>query len=291
MKRTIFTGVILLAGVAGLWAQQKGGKAPSTQQPLQSGQAAAAPKGPMPKSKGEQEAVVAMIKAQGNPDEVIKAAEALINTYADTDFKDTALFMEAASYQQKGDREKSQIYAERTVAANPKHYQALLMLSEATVQGTREHDLDRDDKLNRADKYANDAIAALNEAQKPNPQITDQQWEDIKKDLVAEAHDALGMTALQRKNYDVAIKEFKASVDGMALPQPAFEVRLASAYQAAGKYDEAIAVAEKVMNEPQTPQQIKSVAQAVRAGSVVAKNGGKAPATQAAPPQVEIKKQ
>ena len=48
---------------------------------------------------------------------------------------------------------------------------------------------------------------------------------------------------------------------------------------------------DQVMNDPQTPQQIKSVAQAVRAGSVVAKNGGKSPAQPAPPPQVEIKKQ
>jgi hypothetical protein len=81
------------------------------------------------------------------------------------------------------------------------------------------------------------------------------------------------------------------AVDGAAHPQPAFEVRLASAYQQAGKNDEAITTAEKVMAEQQTPQQIKSVAQAVRAAAVVAKNGGKPVNAPAPPPQVDIKKQ
>jgi tetratricopeptide (TPR) repeat protein len=163
------------------------------------------------------------------------------------------------------------------------------MLADLTVQQTREHDLDRDEKLAKADKYANDAIATITAAAKPNPQLSDQQWEEAKKDLIAQAHDALGMSALQRKNYDVAITELKSAVDGAAHPEPAFEVRLASAYQQSGKNDEAITLAEKIMAEAQTPQQIKSVAQAIRAAAVVAKNGGK-PASQNAPPQIEVKK-
>lgn len=286
MKRLILAGLMLvLAGAPGLMAQKgKKGDAPAAAQGDQ-------PKGPMPKSKGEQDALVAMFNAQGKPDDLIAAAESLLSKYADTDFKDTALFFEANAYRQKGDRDKAQVFAERTLQANPKNFQASLMLSELIAQTTRENDLDKDDKLAKADKYANDAIATLGAATKPNSQMTDQQWEDAKKDLVAEAHDSLGMSALLRKKYDAAINEFKMSIDGAAHPEPAFQVRLASAYSSAGKYDDAIAAADKVMNDAQTPTQIKQVAQSIRAGATVAKQkaagGGGAPA----PPQVEIKKQ
>ncbi|MBZ5575556.1 MAG: hypothetical protein LAP40_03225 [Acidobacteriia bacterium] len=288
MKRTMIAGMLALAaGVTGLMAQKgkdKGSDAPAAT-------AAPAATGPKVKSAEEGKAVTALVQAQGNPDKVIAAAEDLLTKYADTEFKDTALYMEAVSYQQKGDREKMQLYAERTVAANPKQFQASLMLAEATVQQTREHDLDRDEKLAKADKYANDAISAINEAAKPAPQITDQQWTEAKKDLIAEAHDALGMSALLRKNYDGAISELKLAVEGAAHPEPAFQVRLASAYQSAGKYDESIATAEKVMNDPLAAQQIKQIAQAIRAGSVVAKNKASGQgATPNAPSQVEIKK-
>jgi lipopolysaccharide biosynthesis regulator YciM len=284
MKRTILTGVLVLAtGVSGLMAQKNKKDQPQTKEQQQS----AAPK----MSPGEQQALMALIQAQGKPDETIVAAENLLTKYADTTYKDTALFMEAIAYQQKGDKDKMQIFAERTLAANPKYFQASLLLADLTVQQTREHDLDRDEKLAKADKYANDAIATVTAAAKPNPQLSDQQWEEAKRDLIAQAHDALGMSALQKKNYDLAITEFKASVEGAAHAEPAFQVRLASAYQQSGKNDEAIALAEKVMNDAQTPQQIKSVAQAIRAAAVVAKNGGKPLNAPAPPPQVEVKKQ
>jgi tetratricopeptide (TPR) repeat protein len=249
-----------------------------------------AKKGPAPKSQNELKAVQAVFTAsqQNNPDGVITAAEDLLSKFKDTDFKDTVLMMEAQSYQQKGDKDKAIIYAERSLAANPNNFQAALMLADLTVQGTREHDLDRDEKLAKADKYANQAITAVTAAEKPNPQLSDQQWADFKKDTISQAHDALGMSALDKKDYDKAISELKMAVEGAAHPEPAYQVRLASAYQSAGKNDEAIALAEKVMNDSQVPQQIRSVAQSIRASAVLAKNGGK-PATQnAAPPQVEI---
>src|SRR5262249_35813220 len=107
MKRTILTGLLVLAvTLPGLMAQKKK-KGQDQSQPAQQ---QAAPKGPAPKSKGELEALQALFNSQGNPDEVIKNAENLLTKYADTDFKDTALFMEADAYQRKGDVEKAQVY-------------------------------------------------------------------------------------------------------------------------------------------------------------------------------------
>jgi tetratricopeptide (TPR) repeat protein len=282
MKRTILTGILMLAVAATAIAADK------KQQPT--GQAAAQPKGPTPKSQDELKALQALFAAGGKPDDVIAAAENVLTKFPNTDFKDTCLFMEADAYRQKGDKEKMQIFAERTLQANPNHFQADLMLAEAIVQTTREHDLDRDDKLAKANKYANDGIAAVNAAAKPNPNLSDMQWEELKKDLIAQAHDVLGMSALVGKKFDVAIPELKMAVEGGAHPEPAYSVRLASAYQGAGQNDEAIATAEKVMNDPTVPAPIKSVAQSVRAQAVLAKKGGGGSAGNAPPPQVEVKR-
>ena len=272
MKRSIRTAAITAAiGITALMAQQgKKGNAPKV-------------------SPAEAQAIQAVQDAlqKNNPDGVITAADNVLSKFKDTVFKDTILLWEAQAYQQKGDKDKAVIYAERALEANPNNYQAALILADITVQGTREHDLDRDEKLARADKYANQAIASVTGAEKPNPQVSDQQWADYKKDMIAQAHDALGMSALDKKDYDKAISELKMAVEDAAHPEPAFQVRLASAYQSGGKNDEAIATAEKVMNDSTVPQQIRSVAQSIRASAVMAKNGGK-PATQNAPPQVEI---
>ena len=88
--------------------------------------------------------------------------------------------------------------------------------------------------------------------------------------------------ALTRKKFDVAIAEFKAAIQGD--DQPAYEVRLASADQQAGKYDEAISTCDKVLADPQLHPQIKQVAQSIRA--MAAQQKAKPPA----PPQPEVKK-
>jgi len=268
MKRTILAGFLVVAtGIACLMAepqaQQKGQKGQAQQAP--SGQ----PKGPAPKSQGEAQALMALQSAQGNPDATIKACEDLLTKYADTDFKEIALYMEAMAYQQKGDSDKAQIFAERVLQVNPNDFQANLMIGEILAQHTRENDLDREEKLTRADKLLNSVIEQLKTAPKPNPQLPDAQWEEAKKYTTAEAHNDLGLIGLTRKKYDVAISEFKTASD--LDPQPAYQVRLASAYQQSGKNDEAIAICDKLLADASLHPQIRQVAQAVKAAATQGK--------------------
>jgi tetratricopeptide (TPR) repeat protein len=254
MKRMILTGILALAtGMTALMAQQ----------PAQQGKQGLVPN---TKSPGESQAVVALMQAQGNPDAMIKAAEDLVTKYTDSFYKETALLFEANAYKEKGDIEKAMVYGEQVLKVNPKNYQITNMLGTMIVQRTRENDLDKEEKLANADKYFNATIESLKTAQKPNPQLTDQQWEDGKKYLTADAHNGLGMVALTRKKYDVAIAEFKTAVDTDG-SEPTYQVRLASALQAAGKNDEAIAVCDKVLANPQLHPQIKAVAQNIKAAA------------------------
>src|SRR5690349_4498364 len=111
MKRTILMGILVLAtGATGLMAKDKKDKnAKNDKTAPQEAAQPAQPKGPAPKSQGEAEALQALAKAQGNPDATIAAADNLVTKYADTAFKDVALFMEAQAYRQKGDPVKAQI--------------------------------------------------------------------------------------------------------------------------------------------------------------------------------------
>ena len=246
-------------------------------------------KQPQPKSKAEQEAVMAIFNAQ-EPDARIAAAEALLQKFADTEFKSIALQVAAMSAQQKNDFEKMVIYAERTLEADPKNYSAMLMLASGLGQRTREFDLDKEEKLTRAEKYATSAMELIKTAPKPRPDLTDEQWEAAKKDFAAQAYESLGLTALVRKKYDVAATNFKAAVDIGVQADAATMVRLASAYNHLGKSDEAVAVLDKINTLPDLNPQIKAAAQAERNIAVKAKAGGAKPTAPTAPPQVEIKK-
>jgi tetratricopeptide (TPR) repeat protein len=229
---------------------------------------------PAPKvSRGEGEAYNAMVKAQSDPDALIAAAENLLTKYADTQFKDTALALEADAYRKKGDWAKAEIYADRALEANPKNYNAALTAGEMLVQHTRDTDLDKDDKLVKADKYLNEAIANVKVAVKPNPQVTDQQWTDYQKAIAAQAQNDLGLAAITNKKWDDAIADFKLAIDGD--PQPAYMVRLASVYQSAGKYDDAIATCDKVLATPNLHPQIKAIADNIKAMATRLKGAAK----------------
>lgn len=245
---------------------------------------------PKPKSQKEVDALMAIQNA-ADPDARIAAVENLLTKFADTEFKAFALMIAAASAQQKNDFEKMVVYAERTLEADPKNFQAMLMLAGGIAQRTREHDLDREEKLGRAEKYANQAIEILKSAPKPNPQLSDEQWEGAKKDVTAQAYEALGQAAFVRKKYDVATQQWKTALDTAANPDPATAVRLANAYNLLGKPDDAIATLNRINTLPEVHPQIKAAADETRKQAEKLKTGAAKPApANPAPPQVEIKK-
>ncbi len=265
MYRFLIAVVLTLASTVGLLAQKK-------------------------VSKGEYEAYMAMAQAQ-DPDTRIKAAENLVAKYADSSFKGNALFVIAYSWEQKGDNAKAMAYSDQAIQADPKLYKALLFMAKSIAQHTREFDLDKEEKLTRAEKYASDGIDLAKSAVKPNPQIPDADWEGMKKDDVADGHLALGLIATARKKYDVAATELKTAVDTATTPEPAAMINLARVYNLAGKYDDAMAVASKVMEIPNVNPTVRSFAQAERARAAQNKMGGAKPAeTKPADPKpAEIK--
>jgi tetratricopeptide (TPR) repeat protein len=266
----IFTGILAIgAGATCLMAQ-----APPPAQAASPAQAAPA-KVPMPKSKSEQDAVQAMVAVAADPDKAIAAAEALLTKFADTDFKAVALDIEADAYQRKGDFDHMVIFAERALETSPQDFQASLMLAKHYAIHTRENDLDREEKLGKAEKFANQVIETMKTIAKPNPQLPDDQWVEIKKDLAAEGYNVIGLANLTRKKYDVAAAAFKSAVDVNSHPEPAYMVRVASALQSGGKNDEAILWCDKVTAMPDAHPQVKAVAAQIRALAV--KAGGKAP--------------
>jgi tetratricopeptide (TPR) repeat protein len=272
MKRTIFTGILAIgAGVTCLMAQAPAkGAAPAQ---------ASGPKSPAPKSKGEVEALQAMQAAMSDPDKEIAAIENLLTKFVDTDYKGIAWYMEAEAYQKKGDFDHMVICAEHALEFNPGDFQSSLMLAKYYSTHTKETDLDREEKLGKATKLSNSVIESIKTAPKPNPQLTDEQWADAKKDISAEAFNDIGVAELTRKKYDAAAAAFKSAVDTNSRPEPAYMVRLASALQQSGKNDEAIALCDKVTAMPDAHPQVKSVATAIKAQAV--KAGGKAPGGEA----------
>ncbi len=233
-----------------------------------------AQKQPQPKSKAEYDALMAMVQA-ADADTRIKAAEELVTKFADTEFKSLALYYIAESFQMKGDHDKTILYAERTLEADPNHYQAMLLLSNILAQRTREFDLDKEEKLAAAEKHAKKAMELIPAAPKPNPNLPDEQWEAEKKFNTAQALQSMGMIAMARKNFDSAIDLLKKAADTAPSGKEGYLVRLGVAYRQAGKYDEAIATLDQVMNMADANPQFKQFAQAEKARATQAKSAAK----------------
>ncbi len=219
-----------------------------------------------PKSQKEVDALMAIQQAT-TADARIAAVENLISKFADTEFKSWAYNVAAEAAQSKRDNPKTIFYYEQAIKADPKNHTAMLMIAGVIAQNTREFDLDKEEKLARAEKYVADGMALIPSAAKPNPQITDAQWELMKKDDAAQGHVDLGMIALVRKKTDVAATEFKTAVETASTPDPIVMIRWAGALNEGNKPDEALAVLDKALATPNLNPQIKNVADAEKARS------------------------
>lgn len=271
MKRTILTGILVVAAGCSALMAQKGNKA--QQSPAQ---APAQPTGPRVKSQEEAKAVNALIQSQSaGPDAIIKAADDLLTRFSDTEFKEIALTFEAEAYQKKGDFARAEVIDEDILKVNPKSYQASLQLGEIIVNHTGENDLDKAEKLAKVQNLLNQTIEILKTATKPgNTALTDAQWDGYKKSETAQAQADLARASLLDKKYDDAIAQFKAAGD--TDPQPAYQAYLAMAYQKAGKNDDALALCAKILSDTQTNPAIKSYVTNIQKAANAAK-GGAAP--------------
>jgi tetratricopeptide (TPR) repeat protein len=179
------------------------------------------------------------------------------------------------SYQQKNDVENMIVWSERLLEADKKNFGAMLMIAQGLAQRTREFDLDKEEKLGRAEKFAKEAQELIKTAVKPGAHLTDEQWEGAKKDFTAQSYEALGMIATARKKYDDAITAYKTAIEGAPAPDYATMVRLGSVYNLAGKPDEAVAVLDKVLSAADAHPSIKQFAQNEKNRAAQAKSGVK----------------
>jgi len=173
-------------------------------------QAQQAQQGPKPKSQKEVEALQKVQQAT-DPQGRMKAIDNVLENFADTEYKHILLDMAIQSAQQARDPVKVEFYADRALKEDPKDVTAQLAVASSTIQGPKEFDLDKDQKLAKAEKNANGALESLKTATPPNSQVPDAQWQEMKKQMSAEAYATLGAVALFRKKPEDAVANLKSA--------------------------------------------------------------------------------
>ncbi len=254
IKQTL-QGVALLAATAGLMLAQN-------TLPSAAGQPAAQPGAEAPPQPTQEEVKeFQKVNSTKDADSRIKAADEFFAKFPNGPLTSYVMEMAGEANQIKGDSARAVFYYQKSLDLNPNNYNAMLMIAAETAQGTREFDLDKDQKLAKATKLVNDAMALIPTAVKPNNGVSDAQWEEIKKDDMARGHMALGLVAMADQKFPDAVKEFQAALDVAAHPDPVTQIRLGNAMNENKQYDEAISMLDKVIANPQLPQNLKDFAQ------------------------------
>ncbi len=195
--------------------------------------------GPQPKSQKELDAVLA-VESAADPNARAAAAKKLLTDFKNTEFKEYANYMLMVSYQQLDDFENMMVYGERTLEINPSNPGVLLQLAYAIPTRTREFDLDKEEKLTKAEDFATRALTLIPNMNKMNPDMSDEEWLLTKKDLMAQANESLGVIAVKRTNYDEAATFLTKAIELQPEPNAMTHYHLADAYKNAGKKAEAL---------------------------------------------------
>ncbi len=236
------------AGLAAGWlaAQQPAPTpppAPSSQAPQAAPPAPpaqpAAKKQPQAKTKEEFEALQKLSDPALPPDQKISLSEEFLQKFPDSELKSFVYRKELEAYQQKNDFSKMREFGEKVLELDPEEAVTLILLASAIPERTRETDLDKEQKLSQAEEYARRALGAIDKLEKPSPQMLDADWDKLRNDARAQSHAAIGMVALQRKQFPAAETAFKKAVELQNQKDPVVYWRLGITYEFSKKYEEA----------------------------------------------------
>lgn len=203
-------------------------------------QAAEEKKQPQWQSREEYDAFQAMA-TEKDPGKKVSLAEAFLQKFSTSDFKDLVYVQTMAAYQQLGDSNKAIEAAQHALEANSNSLEALSYLSFAFPFTFKSNgDPEAVSKLSRAEGNARHGLEVLQKVQKPES-VNEDQFNQYIKGQRANFNNTLGFVALQRKEYPAAITYFKtAAEDNPADVYTFYRMGLAYLYSDTPDYDNAV---------------------------------------------------
>lgn len=182
-----------------------------------------------------------------DPAQMNAAADAFAAKYPSSELK-AALFVRAMNlYGQANNSEKLIELGRKAIAADPTNSVSLVQVGTALVEGTRDTDMDRDQRLAEAVKDAQGAIDNISQLMAP-PDATPERIAAVKASIITMAYDALGMVDLNKGDPAGAEQQFLKAVDASkAQPEAIIFLRLSVAQDKLKKYPEALDSASKAL--------------------------------------------
>jgi tetratricopeptide (TPR) repeat protein len=220
---------------------------------------------PLPASPAELDALKKVRSDQQarNWDAQIADINSVLQNFGNSEYKNMLLDMGIQAAQNKGDYGQAVEFGEKAIAADPNNAEAHVRLAQAIAlhlsESNGESDADKDQDIQKAQTYSKHALDLLNHDAASPWGVSSDQWPIYKKQLVGEAHDALGMAAAAARKYPEAIDEYRVGL--RAYSNPIILTHLAQAYIDAKQFDEAIATDDEILAMAAVPDSEKQLAQ------------------------------
>ncbi|MFB3915494.1 MAG: hypothetical protein ACE14M_02115 [Terriglobales bacterium] len=182
----------------------------------------------------------------GDPLAMEAAANDFAAKYKDSELRPLLFLRAMTLYQNANNADKTLDMARKVLAINGDHPVALVTAATVLAEGTRETDLDRDQRLNEAIGYAQKALTTIETHLAIPPGTPPERVDAAKKVLTSMAYAAMGTAELSRNNYPVAETNLrKATEINTVQPDAITWLRLAVVLDHEQKYQEAMTAATK----------------------------------------------
>lgn len=180
-----------------------------------------------------------------DPAQMEAAANAFAAKYPNSELKG-ALYIRAMNlYGQANNSDKVIEMGRKAIAADPTNPVPLVQVASALAEGTRDTDMDRDQRLAEAAKDAQAAIDNIDALLVP-PGAPPDRVAAVKASIVTMAYDTLGMVNLDKKDYAGAEQQLQKAVEASkAQPEAIVYLRLSVAQDQLKKYPQALESANK----------------------------------------------
>jgi tetratricopeptide (TPR) repeat protein len=152
----------------------------------------------------------------------------------------------AKAYQEIGDLNKAVEYGKKGLKIDPENLPALLIVAVSIAQPSmlQGNENEVNDRFKEAEGDAEHVIKLLGESSKRTDE-TDEEFQQRKNAMAADAHFVLGMVALLKEDPGKAVEEFKKAIESTPNPTAQYYFRLGDACSSADKITEAIEAYKK----------------------------------------------
>lgn len=235
-------------------AQQPGPEAPASTQPgpaTGAQQPAATTTAPNVKRQPQaktQEEYKAYQEAAAKPDpaSLELAANDFAAKYPTSELRSVLFQRLMSMYQASNNGEKTIEAGKKVIAIDPDNAAALVTVALVISNKTRDNDLDRDERMAEASKYANHALETIENGTGVPAGTPEDKVPMFKELVLSMAYSSLGTVEFNRKNYPQAETYLRKSVENSSLqPDPVTWLQLSLALDRENKYADALQAANK----------------------------------------------